>query len=250
MLRDIIDSEMFSCVELTEIFRQAQDSLIVVNAHQINAGEYPDVEVKDNDFFFLKRESREEIARTIADLCARRLPTRMGLDPFNDIQVIAPSRKGETGTVALNALLQSALNPDGRGRKQISYKGVVFREGDKIMQVRNNYDMTYVSRETGEVGAGVYNGDIGLIEEIHPSEGLLTVLFDDRLCEYSTENLGDLEHAYAVTVHKSQGSEGGAGGDSALLVRGGPASDPESALHRGDPGEKTFYCGGQPGRHV
>ena len=207
VLRDIIDSEMFSCVELTEIFRQAQNSLIVVNAHQINAGEYPDLGVKDSDFFFLRRESREQIAHTVADLCARRLPNRMHLNPLYDIQVIAPSRKGETGTVALNALLQEALNPARREKKQVSYKGLVFREGDKVMQVRNNYDLSYVNTVTGEVGAGIYNGDIGVIAQIDPGAGLLTIQFDDRVCEYSTENLSELEHAYAVTVHKSQGSE-------------------------------------------
>lgn len=205
VLNDLIRSGRFTTVELTEIFRQAENSLIVTNAHAINRGELPELSVKDKDFFYLSRESDRDIALTVADLCGNRLPHKYGRELIRDIQVISPSRKGEPGTEHLNVLLQATLNPPDGNKREHKVRDMVFREGDRVMQVRNNYDLTWERR--GETGVGVFNGDIGVISAIRPAERQMVVLFDERRVVYDFGGLEELEPAYAVTVHKSQGSE-------------------------------------------
>lgn len=207
VLGDIIDSERFATVRLNEIFRQAQESLIVTNAHAINDGKMPRLDVKDNDFFFLRRSTDREIAATVADLCKNRLPRTYGDMARGGTQVIAPSRKGEAGTENLNVILQDMLNPRSNERREHTFRERIFREGDRVMQTRNNYDILWTRSYDGKTGNGIFNGDIGVIEEINKHESEMTVIFDDRRVIYDFSMLEDLEHAYAVTVHKSQGSE-------------------------------------------
>ncbi|MBQ8356321.1 MAG: ATP-dependent RecD-like DNA helicase [Clostridia bacterium] len=205
VLRDLIASGRFATVALTEVFRQAQHSLIVTNAHAIDRGEMPRLDVKNNDFFFLPRQSDKEISFTVADLCHTRLPRSYGAQIVGNIQVISPSRKGEAGTENLNRLLQNTLNPPRAGKREHRVRDVIFREGDRVMQTRNNYDLIWERGE--ESGCGVFNGDIGIIENISPKDRSVEVLFDDRHVTYDFTGLDELELAYAVTVHKSQGSE-------------------------------------------
>lgn len=205
VLRDIIASGRFETVALTEIFRQAQDSLIVTNAHAIHRGEMPQLDVKNGDFFYLARSSDREIAATVADLCKNRLPKAYGAAVVGGIQVISPSRKGEAGTENLNRLLQATLNPPAPHKREYTVRELCFREGDRVMQIRNNYDLMWERGE--ETGCGVFNGDIGMIEEIDVKNKSLSVVFDDRHVVYDFTGLDELEHAFAVTVHKSQGSE-------------------------------------------
>ena len=206
VLRDIIESGRFATVCLNEIFRQAQQSLIVTNAHAINEGRMPELSVKNNDFFFLERNSNEEIAYTIADLCKNRLPKAYGEKTENGIQVITPSRKGEASTENLNIILQKSLNPAKTGKSEYKFRDKVFREGDRVMQIRNNYDIEW-ERSESDKGMGIFNGDIGIILQIDVYNRVMRIDFDERIVQYDFDNLEELEHAYAITVHKSQGSE-------------------------------------------
>jgi len=206
VLRDLLDSGRFATVRLTEIFRQAQQSLIVTNAHAINRGEMPRMDVKDNDFFFLPRATDKEIADTVAQLYKTRLPRTYGEMAVNGTQVITPSRKGETGTENLNVILQQALNPPASEKREHRFRELVFREGDRVMQIRNNYDLEW-EKPDGTLGNGIFNGDIGVIERINPAAEIMEITFDDRHVAYEFNLLDELEMAYAVTVHKSQGSE-------------------------------------------
>ncbi len=206
VLRDLISSERFSTVCLTEIFRQAQMSLIVTNAHDINRGVMPRLDVKNNDFFFLHRDNNADIVYTVADLYKNRLPRTYGPGTREGIQVISPSRKGEGGTEHLNVLLQQALNPPSCEKREYHYRDKVFREGDRVMQIKNNYDIPF-ERTDGATGMGVFNGDIGEIVRIDHGEECMEIRFDDRTVLYDLTLLEELEHAYAITVHKSQGSE-------------------------------------------
>ena len=202
---DIIRSQTVPTVRLTEIFRQKGDSRIVRNAHMINRGEHPDFEANTGDFFRLRRLNGGTAVETIVELCARRLPENMKI-PSASIQVLSPTRKGETGTVNLNKRLQAALNPPSESKKEKLFGEAVFRVGDRVIQTKNNYDTIWKTK--GDVsGAGVYNGDIGTIAQIDPITETLTVDFEDKLATYSFEMLNELEHAWALTVHKSQGSE-------------------------------------------
>lgn len=209
VLRDIIDSERFSVVRLDEIFRQAQKSLIITNAHAINEGRYPAIDVKDNDFFFLRRERDRDIALTVADLCLNRLPRTYGEEIKDGIQVITPSRKGESGSESLNLMLQAALNPPSAKKREYKFRDVIFREGDRIMQTRNNYDINWFRDSDSKDGYGIFNGDIGTIKRIDHQNSCMEMIFDDRVVNYDFTLLDDIEHAYAITVHKSQGSEYG-----------------------------------------
>lgn len=205
LFADLIRSGMIYTIALTEIFRQARESLIVMNAHAVNHGELPVLNCVDRDFFFMKRRSPESVVETIADLCARRLPRNMGI-PSEEIQVISPTRKGETGTFHLNQVLQEALNPKNPGKKEKLFGDTCFREGDRVMQIRNNYDIAW-KRPNGMVGTGIFNGDIGTILEIDTREDRIRIRFDDREASYDSDMLSELELAYAITAHKSQGSE-------------------------------------------
>jgi len=205
LLKDLLRSGVIPTVTLREVFRQAEESRIVVAAHLINEGELPDLRKNTGDFFFLRRKQGEEALKTVIELCAQRLPKNMGISP-EEIQVLTPTRLGVTGTVNLNRALQAALNPSGAEKPEKAYGPYVFRPGDRVMQIRNNYDLTWV-RPDGEVGAGVYNGDVGYIRSLDTAGQTLTVDFEDRSAEYSFELLGELEPAWAMTVHKSQGSE-------------------------------------------
>ena len=206
VLRDLIDCKRFATVRLTEIFRQAQQSLIITNAHTINRGEMPRLDVKDNDFFFLPRESDSEIAATVAQLYKTRLPRTYGEMAVKGTQVICPSRKGETGTEHLNVILQAALNPPSPEKREHRFRELVFREGDRVMQIKNNYDIEW-ERPDATLGTGIFNGDIGVIERINPASEHMEIRFDERHVAYDFNMLDELEPAYAVTVHKSQGSE-------------------------------------------
>ncbi|MEE1160903.1 MAG: ATP-binding domain-containing protein, partial [Acutalibacteraceae bacterium] len=206
VLNDILSSEIFPSIRLKKVFRQAGKSKIVTNAHAIINGESPDFSSNESDCFFLRRQDRFAVCNTVLELVSERLPNAYGFDPIRDIQVLCPSRMTETGTVNLNNILQSALNPSTSGKQQLSFKGIYLREGDKVMQIKNNYDLQY-RRDNGEYGTGVFNGDVGFITEIDKRGGILKVRFDDRVATYFSEDLAQLELAYAVTVHKSQGSE-------------------------------------------
>lgn len=205
LLRDIIDSGVCETVEFQKIFRQAAKSQIVLSAHSIVAGEIPDLAARDGDFFFLPTD-REHGASLVCSLAAERLPRAYRLDPFTDIQVLTPSRIGMLGTAALNERLRARLNPAREGAGETKVMGQLFREGDRVMQTKNNYDIEW-RRDDGEQGLGAFNGDIGMIEHIDRQGQMIQVIFDDRRVAYPFEQAGQLEPAYAVTVHKSQGSE-------------------------------------------
>lgn len=206
VLGDLIASGMFPTVQLTEIFRQSMESLIVTNAHRIVAGEMPELRDKTHDFFFLPLRHAESIGSTIVDLCARRLPASYGYSVFQDIQVLTPGRKGELGTQELNRRLQEALNPPDKNKRELQVNGNILRVGDKVMQIKNNYNLPW-SRSDGTTGEGVFNGDMGILVEIDKAAGALTVAIDDKMVLYDTDHAGELELAYAATVHKSQGNE-------------------------------------------
>ncbi len=205
VLAELIDCQRYRTVMLTKIFRQAGESLIVTNAHAINAGEDPEIYSKRNDFFFIERDTNEAIADTVANLCVNRLPKKYGIDPTTQIQVITPSHNGAAGTNALNPLLQRALNPPSQNKKEKKFRDVVFRQGDKVMQIKNNYDILW--NKNGADGCGIFNGDIGTVLAVINDDNAMLIDFEGRLTRYEFGMLEELEHAYAITVHKSQGSE-------------------------------------------
>jgi len=203
---DMLRSNVLPTVRLTEIFRQAQESLIVMNAHRVNQGDMPVLNNVKNDFFFLPGRSEEQVSQTIVGLCATRLPQNMGI-PAGQIQVLCPTKKGPAGTVALNKLLQASLNPPAPDKHEHKMGEIIFREGDRVMQIRNNYDLFWKKIDGSQVGTGIFNGDVGIIRRVDSQMELLTVVFDDREADYDFTQLNELEPAYAMTVHKSQGSE-------------------------------------------
>ena len=205
-LSDMLRSGCLPFVHLDEIFRQAQESLIIMNAHSVNRGQMPRLRDVNSDFFFLPVHSEEEVSKTIADLCVRRLPQNMGISP-EQIQVLSPTKKGASGTMNLNRLLQEDLNPRSPRKNERVYGAFCFREGDRVMQIRNNYDILWEKTDGSAVGTGIFNGDVGLIRQIDNAAEQMTVVFDDRRAVYDFSQLGELEPAYAMTVHKSQGSE-------------------------------------------
>lgn len=205
VLHDLISSGEIPVVELKEVFRQAMESLIVENAHRIVKGDAPILNVSDKDFFFIQNESPFLAAKTVTDLCTARLPKAYGYSPLDNIQVICPSRMGDSGTYNLNRMLQSALNPQDAAKAEITVAGTVFREGDKVMQTRNNYNIEWTSSDSE--GTGIFNGDIGMLRKIDMRTRTVDIMFDDRKAVFPFESLQELELAYAVTVHKSQGNE-------------------------------------------
>lgn len=206
VLSDIIASGKVPVVTLTEIFRQAKESLIVTNAHSVIAGEKPVLDSRTNDFFFMNRENPLAAAKTVADLCVERLPKAYGYSPTGDIQVLCPSRRGDCGTINLNRRLQGLLNPPDSKKPEVKAAGRLLRCGDKIMQIKNNYDIPW--EKGAESGSGIFNGDIGIIKSIDiPNENMLILFDDGKEVNYPLAYASELELAYAVTVHKSQGSE-------------------------------------------
>ena len=207
ILGDLIASEAFPTVCLTDIFRQGGESLIVENAHRIIRGEYPETSRTDSDFFFLPRQREESVPKTVESLLAERLPRAYGQEVVAGIQVITPTHRGICGTDALNQVLQARMNPPSPDRREIRVGSVVYREGDRIMQTRNHYDIEW--QKGSAHGMGVFNGDLGVIQSIEQVEEnyAITISFDDRIATYDASMLDEIEHAYAITVHKSQGSE-------------------------------------------
>lgn len=207
VLSDLIKSGLIPVVELDKIFRQAMKSRIVTNAHRVVKGEMPvtDDNAADSDFFMLHESVPLSAARKIVDLITRRLPAAYGMDPVFDLQVLCPGKKGEVGSQNLNAMLQKQLNPPAKGKNEFTARGYTLREGDKVMQIKNNYDIPWF--KANENGMGVFNGDIGILTRIDRAADIINVRFDDREAMYSFANASELEPAYAMTVHKSQGSE-------------------------------------------
>ena len=206
VLGDLIDSGIIPVVRLNEIFRQAQQSLIVTNAHKIVNGEMPVLSNTDKDFFFLQRNNKTDVTNVIIDLCVNRLPKAYGYSAFDNIQVLSPSKKGELGTAELNSKLQNALNPKSDDKQEVTIGSKTFRTGDKVMQIKNNYDIRWF-KDNGETGEGIFNGDIGIIEKIDKKTKIIKISFYDKTAAYTYESASDLDFAYAVTVHKSQGNE-------------------------------------------
>ncbi len=207
LLSDLLRTQRMPTLQLTEIFRQAAASTIVRNAHSINTGTVPALRnSKSGDFFFLRRTEADSALETIVSLCRDRLPQSMGISP-EQIQVLSPTRRGPLGTVSLNAVLQDALNPAAPDKPERQFGALCFRTGDRVMQIKNNYDLMWEDRSGRRYGMGIFNGDIGHIDQVDPRSGLLTVDFDGRLAAYTPDLLHQLEPAWAVTVHKAQGSE-------------------------------------------
>ncbi len=225
VFQDILRSGVVPTVRLTEIFRQTAESRIVRNAHMINDGEYPNIAENKGDFFFMRRLNSSDAVELIAQLCSKRLPDNMGIAP-EDIQVLTPTKRGECGTYSLNARLQAALNPPAAGKAEKKFGEYIFRTGDRVMQIRNDYDIILKTESGQRAGMGVFNGDIGYITEIDQTHETVTVDYDGRLASYGFDMLSELEHAWAMTVHKSQGSEYRA---VVLCLTGGP----QPLLHRG-----------------
>ena len=226
VLRDILASGAVPSVRLTDIYRQSAESMIVMNAHRINQGEMPVLNRKGSDFFFDRRLNQDEAARTIVSLCSARLPAYLNLkDGFHSIQVMAPAKKGPCGVIALNRLLQDTFNPERPRRAQIVFGDQVFRPGDKVMHIKNDYQLAWTT-DSGEEGEGVFNGDVGFVTDVDAEDHSLTVRYDDeRNVTYEYGQLEELELAYCISVHKSQGSEFPAvvmpvtGGPKMLLTR-------------------------------
>lgn len=206
VFRDVIRSGAVPIVRLTEVFRQAEESRIVTFSHRINRGEHPELRENRGDFFFLRRGDPAAINETVIQLCRERLPKNMGILP-NEIQVLCPTRLYDTGTKNLNLQLQNALNPQEKDKPQLIFGDRAFRLGDRVMQIRNNYEVICRNESGISVGLGVFNGDVGVISAVSAADGTLQVDFDGKYVEYGADNLPELEHAFAITVHKSQGSE-------------------------------------------
>ena len=207
VLRDIISSGCFKTVCLTEIFRQSAESMIITNAHRINNGELPLLHIKNDDSFFLARASDEQILDTLVSLVTVRLPKAYGAEIHENLQIITPSRKGMAGTENLNKILKEHMNPPSPEKREVKFRDTIFREGDKVMQIRNNYEIEW--HKGDYVGTGVFNGDIGYITQIDAEAEQVHINFEDRIAVYDFPILEEIEHAYAITVHKSQGSEYG-----------------------------------------
>lgn len=205
VLRDLINTHHIPTVELKEIFRQAAQSLIVTNAHRIVSGEMPVLDDKQNDFFFMPKNYEEEIPPLVIQLIKQRLPATYGFSPIDDIQVLCPTKMGAAGTRELNKQLQLALNPPSQTKAELKFFDVVFRAGDKVMQIKNDYDVLWT--RNNEKGSGIFNGDIGIIRSVDRFSMNITIDFEGRVAIYTSEMLRKLEHAYAITIHKSQGSE-------------------------------------------
>jgi len=201
----LIDSGSLSVVRLTQVFRQALESRIVYNAHRIVTGQPMELDNK-GDCFFMPRSSAADVNRTVLELCNQRLPAAYGYTHLNGIQVLCAGRKGDIGTIELNRRLQEMLNPPDKKKQEMPGEGITLRVGDKVMHNRNNYDIYWI-RDDGEKGSGIFNGDIGVLEEVRLREDVITVRYDDRVATYTRQDAQDLELAYAITVHKSQGSE-------------------------------------------
>lgn len=206
VLFELINSGVIPVVALNQIFRQSEKSLIVTNAHHIVKGEQPELNRRDSDFFFLECRSMAQAQNTILGLCSTRLPKSYGISPINDIQVLTPGKKGVLGTYELNKALQNILNPKDEEKDEITFNNTVYRVGDKVMQVKNNYDILW-TKYSGDCGEGVFNGDIGIIESINKPQRMMRIKFDDRYANYDADCAKDLELSYACTVHKSQGNE-------------------------------------------
>jgi exodeoxyribonuclease V alpha subunit len=197
-LRDLIDSGVATVVRLTEVFRQASHSRIITNAHRINQGQMPELPDKDKadaDFYFIEREQPEQISDTLLEMVRRRIPGRFALDPIRDVQILSPMNRGSLGIRELNARLQAELNPPRPDQNSVEKFGIQFRVGDKVIQTENDYDKE------------VFNGDIGVISQLDIMEKELTVAFEQREVKYDFGELDELSLAYAITIHKSQGSE-------------------------------------------
>ena len=205
VLRDLISTGLIPTVELKEIFRQAAESLIITNAHSIVRGEMPELNNRKKDFFFMPTPSDEDTAATVLELARTRLPKSYGYSPIDDIQILSPTKMGTSGTKELNRALQLALNPPAGNKKEIKFFDVAFRTGDKVMQIKNDYDVVW--KKGAENGTGIFNGDIGIVTDVDTQNGILHIDFDGRNAVYTSEMLNKLEHAYAITIHKSQGSE-------------------------------------------
>lgn len=205
VLKDLIASHYIPSVELKEIFRQAAQSLIVTNAHRIVKGEFPVLDDRQNDFFFMNKPNESEIAGLVIQLTKQRLPDTYGFSPIDDIQVLCPTKMGAAGTRELNKQLQLALNPPSQNKAELKFFDVIFRTGDKVMQTKNDYDVLWT--KNNEKGSGIFNGDIGIIRAVDRFSQNVTIDFEGRMAIYTSEMLRKLEHAYAITIHKSQGSE-------------------------------------------